>query len=188
MRTSPPLRSASLCMAFLLTACVSLPGAVGQSGYDTAPGVAPAHRGPPRGNGPITREEVEASTQTDAYRLVYKARPGWLRARSPGGILDLLDGLPPAFNTPEIRVDCPDEIKFAVTDRVRDRLGREYSINDVDGVRVKFADGWGLVRASNTQPALVLRFEASSAALRDQHRKLVEDIVAEARAAVEAGR
>jgi hypothetical protein len=73
-------------MAFLLTACVSLPGAVGQSGYDTAPGVAPAHRGPPRGNGPITREEVEASTQTDAYRLVYKARPGWLRARSPGGI------------------------------------------------------------------------------------------------------
>lgn len=109
-------------------------------------------------------------------------------ARSTGGILDLLDGLPPAFNTPEIRVDCPDEIKFKVAERVRDRLKGEYPVNEVDGVRVKFDDGWGLVRASNTQPALVLRFEASSAALRDQHRALVEGIVAEARAAVEAGR
>lgn len=109
-------------------------------------------------------------------------------ARSKGGILDLLDGLPPAFNTPEIRVDCPDEIKFAVTERVRDRLKGEYPVNEVDGVRVKFDDGWGLVRASNTQPALVLRFEASSAELRDRHRALVEGIVAEARAAVEAGR
>jgi phosphomannomutase/phosphoglucomutase len=109
-------------------------------------------------------------------------------ARSDGGILDLLAGLPPAFNTPEIRVDCPDEIKFAVAERVRDRLKREYPVNEVDGVRVSFADGWGLVRASNTQPALVLRFEASSEALRDQHRRFVEGIVAEARAAVEARR
>jgi len=108
-------------------------------------------------------------------------------ARSPGGILDLLDGLPPAFNTPEIRVDCPDEIKFAVAARVRDRLKRDYPVNEVDGVRVQFDDGWGLVRASNTQPALVLRFEASSAELRDRHRQLVEGIVAEARAALEAG-
>ena len=108
-------------------------------------------------------------------------------ARSDGGLLDLLDGLPPAFNTPEIRVDCPDSLKFAVADRVRDRLKREFPVNEVDGVRVNFADGWGLVRASNTQPALVLRFEASSAEQCAAHRTFVEGLVAEARAAVESG-
>ena len=89
-------------------------------------------------------------------------------------------------NTPEIRVDCPDELKFKVADRVRERLKRDYPVNEVDGVRVSFADGWGLVRASNTQPALVLRFEASSAAKCAEHRAFVEGLVAEARAAVEA--
>jgi len=108
-------------------------------------------------------------------------------ARSSGGVLDLLAGLPPAFNTPEIRVDCPDTLKFAVTDRVRDRLRKDYPVNEVDGVRVSFTDGWGLVRASNTQPALVLRFEASNAATCAEHRAFVERIVAEERAAVEAG-
>ena len=62
--------------------------------------------------------------------------------------------------TPEIRVDCPDEIKFKVVEKVKEELRKTYSIIDVDGVRVQFGDGWGLVRASNTQPALVLRFEA----------------------------
>jgi phosphomannomutase/phosphoglucomutase len=109
-------------------------------------------------------------------------------SRSSGGVLDLLAGLPPAFNTPEIRVDCPDTLKFAVTERVRDRLRRDYPVNEVDGVRVSFSDGWGLVRASNTQPALVLRFEASSAATCAEHRAFVERIVAEERAAVEAAR
>jgi phosphomannomutase/phosphoglucomutase len=107
-------------------------------------------------------------------------------ARTEGGVLDLLAGLPPAFNTPEIRVDCPDALKFAVTARVRDRLRRDFPINEVDGVRVSFDDGWGLVRASNTQPALVLSFEASSAAKCAEHRAFVEGLVAEARAAVEA--
>lgn len=108
-------------------------------------------------------------------------------SRTSGGLLDLLHGLPSAFNTPEIRVDCPDEIKFEVARRVRDRLAAGHEVNDVDGVRVNFADGWGLVRASNTQPALVLRFEASTAAQRDDHRRLVEGIVAAARAEVERG-
>ena len=62
--------------------------------------------------------------------------------------------------TPEIRVDCPDEIKFKVVDTVKDELKKDHPIIDVDGVRVQFGDGWGLVRASNTQPVLVLRFEA----------------------------
>jgi len=107
-------------------------------------------------------------------------------ARTTGGVLDLLAGLPPAFNTPEIRVDCPDDLKFAVTARVRERLRRDHPVNEVDGVRVSFDDGWGLVRASNTQPALVLRFEASSAAKCAEHRAFVEGLVAEARTAVEA--
>ncbi|MBM4266923.1 MAG: phosphomannomutase/phosphoglucomutase [Deltaproteobacteria bacterium] len=106
-------------------------------------------------------------------------------ARSSGGILDLLDGLPAAFATPEIRVDCPDTLKFAVAGRVRDMLARDWPINDVDGVRADFGDGWGLVRASNTQPALVLRFEASSEARRDELRRLVEGVLATARAEVE---
>jgi phosphomannomutase/phosphoglucomutase len=109
-------------------------------------------------------------------------------ARTEGGVLDLLDGLPPAFNTPEIRVDCPDTLKFAVAERVRERLKREFPVNEVDGVRVSFADGWGLVRASNTQPALVLRFEASSAETCARHQAFVEGVVAEARAAVEQAR
>ena len=82
-------------------------------------------------------------------------------------------------------MDCPDEFKFEVVRRVRDRLAKDHEVSDVDGVRVKFADGWGLVRASNTQPALVLRFEASSEALRDAHRAAVEKVVHEVRAEVE---
>lgn len=109
-------------------------------------------------------------------------------AGTSGGLLDLLADLPPAHNTPELRVDCPDEIKFEVARRVRDRLARDHEVNDIDGVRVTFADGWGLVRASNTQPALVLRFEASSAERRDAHRAFVEGVVDEARAEVEASR
>ena len=106
-------------------------------------------------------------------------------SRTTGGVADLLEGLPSAHNTPELRVDCPDEFKFEVVRRVRDRLAKDHEVSDVDGVRVKFADGWGLVRASNTQPALVLRFEASSEALRDAHRAAVEKVVHEVRAEVE---
>lgn len=107
-------------------------------------------------------------------------------ASSEGSLLELLDGLPPAFTTPEIRVDCADTVKFAVADRVRDKLAADWPINDVDGVRADFGDGWGLVRASNTQPALVLRFEAGSEERRDELRALVEKVVAEARAEVES--
>ena len=100
-------------------------------------------------------------------------------ARSTGGVLDLIADLPPAFSTPELRVDCPDTNKFEVARRVHDRFAGEYPVNDIDGVRVTFADGWGLVRASNTQPALVLRFEASSQAKLDEYRSKMEAVVAE---------
>ncbi|MBI4364100.1 MAG: phosphomannomutase/phosphoglucomutase [Candidatus Latescibacteria bacterium] len=73
-----------------------------------------------------------------------------------------VDSLPQAkyVSTPEIRLDCTDERKFAIVDEVREHFRARYDVVDVDGVRVEFGDGWGLVRASNTQPVLVVRFEA----------------------------
>ena len=75
---------------------------------------------------------------------------------------ELLADVPKTFNTPEIRVDCPDDIKFNVVEKVTDYFRSREEVIDIDGARVLFGDGWGLVRASNTQPALVLRFEALS--------------------------
>jgi phosphomannomutase/phosphoglucomutase len=72
-----------------------------------------------------------------------------------------LDGLPKMVSTPEIRVDCPDEVKFQVVARVAEQFKKSHQVIDVDGVRVLFEHGWGLLRASNTQPVLVMRFEAS---------------------------
>ncbi|HEX7079141.1 MAG TPA: phosphomannomutase/phosphoglucomutase [Candidatus Eisenbacteria bacterium] len=74
----------------------------------------------------------------------------------------LVDALPQSrfVSTPELRLDCPDDRKFAIVDSVRDHFGKTHSVIDVDGVRVQFGDGWGLIRASNTQPVLVARFEA----------------------------
>ena len=93
-----------------------------------------------------------------------------------------LSDLPPTFATPEIRVDCPDAAKFRIVSAVRDKFQREYDVIAIDGARINFGKGWGLVRASNTQPVLVLRFEAQSAELLAEYRKLVEDAVAEASA------
>jgi phosphomannomutase/phosphoglucomutase len=86
----------------------------------------------------------------------------------------LLADLPPSVSTPEIRVDCPDERKFAIAAKATEYFRQHYDIIDVDGVRVRFPDGWGLIRASNTQPALVLRFEAQSEAKLQEYRTLVE--------------
>jgi len=94
-----------------------------------------------------------------------------LLGRTGQRIDELLADLPPAFSTPEIRVDCPDSIKFAVVEAALRHFRSGYEVIDVDGVRVKLPNGWGLIRASNTQPALVLRFEAASAAdLERYHR------------------
>ncbi len=75
----------------------------------------------------------------------------------------LRDALPQVVNTPEIRIDVSEERKFAVVDETRDRLAgmSGVSVNDLDGVRVTNADGWWLMRASNTQNALVVRCEAA---------------------------
>ncbi len=92
----------------------------------------------------------------------------------------LLSDVPKTFSTPEIRVDWPEETKFSVVRRaVKYFRDKKYEIVDVDGVRVVFPDGWGLIRASNTQPILVLRFEAKTQARLDEIRKLIEDALAE---------
>jgi phosphomannomutase/phosphoglucomutase len=83
-------------------------------------------------------------------------------SRSAGSLSSLLADVPRYFSTPEIRVDCPDRIKFKVIEDLRRALGSDHKIVDIDGLRVVYPDGWGLVRASNTQPVLVLRFEAKS--------------------------
>jgi phosphomannomutase/phosphoglucomutase len=96
----------------------------------------------------------------------------------------LLSDVPKTYITPEIRVDCPDDVKFRVVEHVKEALKKDYSVIDVDGVRVKFEDGWGLVRASNTQPALVLRFEALSQSRLNDIRHLVEEKVRSAATAL----
>jgi len=100
-----------------------------------------------------------------------------LLSKTDKKLSDLLMDVPKTHITPEIRVTCPDEIKFKVVEQVKEELRKEYPIIDVDGVRVQFADGWGLVRASNTQPVLVLRFEASSEKRLQEIKTLVEDKV-----------
>lgn len=83
-------------------------------------------------------------------------------AQANAPLSTLLRDLPTTYNTPEIRVVCADEEKFQVVEQLKEEFQREYPVVTIDGARVEFADGWGLVRASNTQPALVLRFEATS--------------------------
>jgi phosphomannomutase / phosphoglucomutase len=77
-------------------------------------------------------------------------------------LADLLADVPRFVSTPEIRVDCPDDRKFAIVDDAVKHFSRHHDVIGVDGARVLFGDGWGLIRASNTQPVLVVRFEARS--------------------------
>ena len=100
-----------------------------------------------------------------------------LLSKTEKKLSQLLKDVPKTFITPEIRVDCPDEIKFKVVEKVKEDLRQSFSIIDVDGVRVQFGDGWGLVRASNTQPVLVLRFEAMTEKRLHEIKKLVEEKV-----------
>jgi phosphomannomutase/phosphoglucomutase len=78
------------------------------------------------------------------------------------GVDQLLADIPRYVSTPEIRVDCPDDRKFAVVDAAVAHFKKSHDVIDVDGARILYGDGWGLIRASNTQPILVVRFEALS--------------------------
>ena len=83
-------------------------------------------------------------------------------ARQDRSFSELIEDIPYFFATPEIRIDCADEEKFSVVKKLVDYFKSKYQAIDIDGVRALFGDGWGLVRASNTQPVLVLRFEAKT--------------------------
>ncbi len=83
-------------------------------------------------------------------------------------------------------MDCPDEIKFQVVAKVADSIRRHRQVVDVDGVRVPFEHGWGLVRASNTQPVLVMRFEATEKDLLEKYQREVEQAVEQAKKEVTA--
>jgi phosphomannomutase / phosphoglucomutase len=91
-----------------------------------------------------------------------------------------VDALPQSkyVSTPELRLDCTDERKFAIVDAVREHFRAGHDIVDVDGVRVQFGDGWGLIRASNTQPVLVVRFEARSRSRLAEIAREVYDVLA----------
>ena len=83
-------------------------------------------------------------------------------AEREGPLSRLLADVPATVSTPEIRIDCPDERKFAIVEAAATHFGAKYPVSRLDGVRITFPDGWGLLRASNTQPVLVLRFESQS--------------------------
>jgi phosphomannomutase/phosphoglucomutase len=114
-----------------------------------------------------------------------------LLSRSAATLGQLYDTLPVLHNTPEIRMTCPDDVKFEVVRRAVAWFRERYEIVDIDGVRVLFKDGgknvgWGLVRASNTGAVLVLRFEADSAGRLAEIQTLVEGRLAQIMADVGA--
>jgi len=102
-------------------------------------------------------------------------------AASDRPLHELIADLPQTHVTPEIRVPCDDAAKFGVVDTVLGHFQKTHDVVDVDGARILFDGGWGLVRASNTQPVLVMRFEADSEARLEAIRTEVEGVVAQAR-------
>lgn len=88
-------------------------------------------------------------------------------------VSEFLKDVPKMYSTPEIRIDCPDTVKFEVVKRLTEYYRERYKVIDIDGVRVILNDGWGLVRPSNTGPILVLRFEAET----PEAMKRIQDMV-----------
>jgi phosphomannomutase / phosphoglucomutase len=84
-------------------------------------------------------------------------------SKSNKSVSELFDEIPKLVATPEIILSAPDNVKFAIIDEIREELSKHYEVVALDGVRAVFENGWGLVRASNTQPAVTLRFEAYTA-------------------------
>jgi phosphomannomutase/phosphoglucomutase len=92
-------------------------------------------------------------------------------------LAEIFDSIPQVFNTPELRIDCGDDVKFRVVDAIRDYFKKILPVIDIDGARVQFPHGWALVRASNTQPALVVRYEADTEAEMKKIQNQVDDII-----------
>ena len=100
-------------------------------------------------------------------------------SQAAGPLSTLLADWPKTFVTPELRMDCAEHAKFQVAERARSEFAKNYTLEGNDGARLVFPDGWALVRASNTSPSLVLRFEAESETRLAEIRKLVEEPLAQ---------
>ena len=104
-----------------------------------------------------------------------------LMSRSEKTLSQSLADLPDTYSTPEIRVYASDQVKFTIVDEVKKVLAQKYPIIDIDGVRAIYPNGWALVRPSNTQEILVLRFEADSKnalqTIRSEVEKIIEDVI-----------
>lgn len=109
-----------------------------------------------------------------------------IMSRTSGPFSSLLSDLPPTISTPELRVDCAEEIKFKVSAAAQKAFA-DFPVSTIDGVRIEFPHGWGLIRASNTQPVLVLRFEADTEARLAEYQTLVETRLAQIQAEVQSG-
>jgi phosphomannomutase/phosphoglucomutase len=97
-----------------------------------------------------------------------------LLSRSNRKLSELLSEIPNYYSTAEIRAETEsDKQKFEIAQKAKDYFSSEYEVNDIDGVRILFGDGWGLVRASNTQPVIVLRFEARTKERLEEIQNLV---------------
>lgn len=107
-----------------------------------------------------------------------------IMSHTEGPFSDLLEGVPETFATPEIRQPCDEELKFEIPGVVAEEFARDHEVVTIDGVRVKFEEGWGLVRASNTQPVLVLRVEATSAEKRDEYLERLQSAIDRAKDAI----
>jgi phosphomannomutase/phosphoglucomutase len=99
----------------------------------------------------------------------------------------MLTDFPTTYSTPELRVGCPEAYKFEVVRQAQEYFTKRFKTVTVDGVRVIFEDGWGLIRASNTQPILVLRFEADTEERLAEIRRLVESQLSRIVAKVSSG-
>jgi phosphomannomutase/phosphoglucomutase len=106
--------------------------------------------------------------------LYSSARLVEIMSKTSGPISSLLADLKPMVSTPEERVDCPEAIKFKIAQAAQAAF-KEFKVDTIDGVRITFDRGWGLVRASNTQPVLVMRFEAETPELLESYKKTVVD-------------
>ena len=91
---------------------------------------------------------------------------------------EIVNQFPPSYVSPEIRIPCPDEIKFNVIEKLKERLA-ELPLTLIDGIRIKFPNGWGLIRVSNTEPCLSLRIEGETEACLQQYRAFIEGVANE---------
>ncbi len=90
---------------------------------------------------------------------------------------EIIETIPQMVNTPEIRVDTTEEAKFKIVEEIVAYFKKNYQVIDIDGARIQFPNGWALVRASNTQPSLVLRFESDSESNLKEIREIVEPVL-----------